>query len=188
MNRRHYLAASAAVAGTLLSGCAGLTGETTLGSPTEERDDEGLRLVYVHEGEAIATVSFGQEPDGPAIRRLFIGIERADDTTLERFRFRFAPEVEEPYPMEIYLRPSPEGWYEEHEVYRTTEATVVRVDGLGRGKSGTISCQLLVHGELDGGGDLPPLRIEHDLTLSRDDPLGERFAIHGERSVDLDDL
>ena len=188
MNRRHYLTTSAVIAGASLGGCTGLSGDTSLDDPIEERDVEELRLVYQHEDEEVVTVSFVHTPDRPAIRRLYAGIEHSDDTTLDDFRFRFTPELAGPSATDIYLLPPPEGWYDEFDVYRKNGETGIQVDKLGKAEFGNIGCHLLVHGELDGDGDLPPLRVEHDLTLSEDSLFGESFAVHGERSIDLDRL
>lgn len=134
------------------------------------------------------TVPFTQSPDTPAIRRLYAGIQHSDDTTLDDGRFRFTPETARPAAIEIYLLPPPEGWYDEFEIYRDDERTVIEVHELRDAESGNIGFRLLVHGELDGDGDLPLLRVEHEITLSRDGLLGGTFAAHGGTIVDLDQL
>lgn len=188
MKRRQILATSATIAGVSLSGCSSLAGETALGDPTKEHDDQQLHLVYEHEAEEIVTISFDHSPDRPAIRRLLAGIRHSDDTTLNNGRFRFTPETSEPSAIEIYLMAPPKGWYNEFEIYRENDGTAIAIHELGEAKRGDIGIHLLIHGELDGEGDLAPLRVEHELTLSKDGLFGETFAVDGETTIDLDQL
>lgn len=188
MERRQYLATSGVIASAALGGCTRLSGQTSLGDPTAERDDRELHLVYEREDAEVVTVSFTHSPDRPAIRRLHVGVRHSDNTTLDDGQFRFTPEAARTAAVEIYLLPPPKGWYDEFEVYRDNEETAIAVHGLGDAESGDIGFHLLVHGELDGDGDLPPLRVEHQLTLSEGGLLGETLTAHGETTIDLDQL
>lgn len=188
MKRRHYLATSTVMAGASLGGCTRLSGEIPLGDPTQKRDEQELHLVYAHEGEEIVTISLDHSPDTPAIRRLYAEIQPSDEITLDDARFRFTPETARPAAIEIYLMPPPKGWYDEFEIYRENEGTVIEVQELGEAEFGNIGFHLLVHGELDSEGDLPPLRIEYELTLSKAGLFGESFGARGGTTIDLDQL
>lgn len=144
MNRRRFLAASAAASALPLAGCAAR--ETTLQS-TVEQDDHETHLVY-HDGtERVATVSYMQRGRGnrPPYD-LWVTVSHTEATTIDSLHLQLdtAP-AQRPKPS-VYLK-APDGHPYPSIHYHTdpdTGSAVVDIPDTERQGSGSMSLEFLV--------------------------------------------
>lgn len=188
MKRRDYLATGAVFAGASLSGCTAIAEEISLENPATETDTSHIRHRYEHGDREIVSVGYGPSPDTPSSRRLRAGIQLADDVTFDEAQFRFTPEVDERIALDLYLKPPPEGWYDNFDIYREDNELSFGLHDLGRAEYGDIAFEILVYRGHDDEGGLPILEIENEITVSADGFFGEVFTTHEHTIVDFDEF
>lgn len=116
MDRRTFLATSAATVGVVTAGCSSVLGgdPVTLSAPESGSNDEGREkyLTYRHEGDRIVTLGFDQRDHLDSLTDRFgfhISVSHSDDTKIESFQFDLrAPRTSIDPPADIYLK-SPAG-------------------------------------------------------------------------------
>lgn len=152
MNRRRFLAASAAACALPLSGCAAR--ETTLHSPEERHEDDETHLIYRDGGERVAEVSYlrRQRIGSPPPYGLWVHVGHAESTTVDALRVELdAAPGQRPEP-EVYLQ-TPGGYpYPEMHYHSDVEtgAAVVDIQDTAEQGSGSMSLEFLVAPLSDG--------------------------------------
>lgn len=170
MNRRRFLAATAAASALPLSGCAAR--ETTLDEPEERREDDETHLVYTDGDDEVATVSYmrRQRVGNPPPYGLWVHVGHDESTTVDALRVELdAPSSQRPKPR-VYLE-APGGHPYPRMHYHTTAETgavVVDVPDTGDQGSGSMSLEFLVS---PLSGETATVLGETTVTLS-----GRRFV------------
>lgn len=159
MDRRRFLATTAAGAVAAAAGCVGTGfGPTRIGGPTEWLDDDGREkhLQFDIDDERLAVLTLDQmtrpaTPTDPFRLRLHVA-HRSDDerldrpTTIERFRFDLrAPPASVGPPAEIYLN-APGGPSFPDLVFRRTADSWTRIEATDTGAigDGTLTLETIV--------------------------------------------
>lgn len=146
MNRRRFLAASAAASALPLAGCAART--TALHDPDVRREDDETHLVYRDGDARVAVVSYlrRQRVGSPPPYGLWFHLGHEESTTVESLRVELdtAP-ARRPKPA-VYLQ-APDGHPYPEMHYHTdaeTGAAVVDIPDTGEQGSGSMSLEFLV--------------------------------------------
>jgi hypothetical protein len=146
MNRRRFLAASAAASALPLSGCAAR--ETTLNEPETPEEDAETHLVYRDGDDEVATVSYmeRQRVSSPPPYGLWVHVGHSEATTVESLRVELDAAPAQRPGAAVYLQ-TPEGHPYPEMHYHTdaeTGAAVVAIDDTGSQGGGSMSLEFLV--------------------------------------------
>lgn len=170
MDRRRFLAATAAASALPLSGCAAR--ETTLDGPEVRREDSETHLVYTDGDDEVATVSYmrRQRVGNPPPYGLWFHVGHSESTTVDSLRVELdAAPGQRPKPR-VYLE-TPDGNPYPRMHYNTdaeTGAAVVDVPDTGDQGAGSMSLEFLV---APMSGETATVVGETTVTLS-----GRRFV------------
>lgn len=177
MKRRRYLATAAGLAGGSIGGCMGLRGEVALESPTRERVDGRVDFIHDRNDTELLVVSFRHRPDAPTLHRLK-AVVHPRDTPITAIRFRFQPDTTRPSTVDVYLR-SPADQDIDFEFTRRAQWSVIETTFTDPRTADT-DFDVLLFADGAAVDELPPLRVEYDITLSGTGVLANTVTAHNQ--------
>lgn len=188
MRRRHYLAASAVVAGSL-AGCAGVRGETPLIAEEPIKDGSSAVLPFTADGEDVFKVQLQKQVTNGDERTyfpFFIASWQRDEVMIDSLRltFRSPPMTSGFTPAGIALREG--GHADRATLSRDGEdpsVTIVDLPDTADIGGGSVRVDLLL--ERDAGQDPQELRIGSTAALSSDGLFGTDYHASGEMTVEF---
>lgn len=182
MNRRQYLTAFAGLAGTSIAGCTAFSDDVILGSPIEQHDGQSVYYRYENDDREMLRVSFNMPSETSTTQRLRSYIEQPADTTLSAYRFRFKSAPSNNTTAGVYLRPPMVGHADEFNTYRDNDWAVVEGE-YEDDRRVTTRIEILVVGDSQSEGELPPLLVDYEVILSGDGYLDDKFIARDHQTI-----
>ncbi len=189
MRRRQYLAAALAGSGAALAGCiSGFTEEVRLNTPNEEASEDMIDLVYEHEGEEILAVTHMHEHLGSQVVQIRSLIQQPQETELESLELSLTPVTAPASGIERYVEPARVDQFDDVEIYREDDSTVIEIDEPSPASTGTSEFNTVL--VLMPGFEEVSVQATHTIELAEDGLFGTKFEVidstNLEVTVDLD--